>query len=152
MLQILMVICLFPLFFTVERIATVCLENERHVRTHKIFHLSAKYPLNAFEIDFDKNHYDRIYTQFAEFIEKFHGIDAMVASTSVDPLSYKSLYPIIMFDVSKQSERLKSGVTDITLQCRFKENVAANTVAHVIMISDRKIRFKSDEEKMTVMF
>ena len=111
-----------------------------------------KYPLNAFEIDFDENHYDRIYTQFAEFIQKFHGIDDMVASTSVDPLSYKSLYPIIMFDVSKQSERLKSGVTDITLQCKFKENVAANTVAHVIMISDRKIRFKSDGEKMTVMF
>ena len=57
-----------------------------------------------------------------------------------------------MFDVSKQSERLRSGVTDIAIQCRFKENPPATTVAHAVMISDRKLRFKSDGEKMSVLF
>ena len=57
-----------------------------------------------------------------------------------------------MFDVSKQSERLRSGVTDVAIQCRFKENPAATTVAHAVMISDRKLLFKSDGEKMSVLF
>ena len=111
-----------------------------------------RYPLNDFETDFTKNHYDHWYHEFANFIQKFYGINEMVASTSVDPLLYKDLFPIYFFDVSKQSERLKSGVTDVTLHCRFKENVAANTTAHVVMISDRKIRFASDGQKMSVLF
>ena len=111
-----------------------------------------RYPLNDFEIDFAKNHYDHLYREFSSFIEKFYGIDDSVVSTSVNPLTYKSLFPIILFDVSKQSERLKSGVTDITLHCRFKANVDASTIAHVVLISDRKIRFASNGEKMSVLF
>ena len=57
-----------------------------------------------------------------------------------------------MFDVSRQSERLKSQVTDITLHVNFNPKPAAKTIAHVIMISDRKLRFKSDGEKMSVLF
>ena len=111
-----------------------------------------RYPLNDFAIDFAKNHYDHLYREFSSFIEKFYGIDDSVVSTSVNPLTYKSLFPIILFDVSKQSERLKSGVTDITLHCRFKANVDASTIAHVVLISDRKIRFASNGEKMSVLF
>ena len=62
------------------------------------------------------------------------------------------MYPIFCFDVSKQSERLKSGVTDITLHCRFGANVTTGTVAHVLIISDRKLKFKSDGEKLSVIF
>ena len=108
--------------------------------------------MNSFETDFTMNHYDHLYHDFSSFVQKFYKIDKMVACTSVDPLTYKSLYPIFFFDVSRQSERLKSGVTDITLHCQFKENPAVKTIAHAVMISDRKLRFKSDGEKMTVLF
>ena len=111
-----------------------------------------RYPLNDFETDFAKNQYDNLYHEFANFTRKFYKVDDMITSTSVDPLTYKSLFPIIVFDVSKQSERLKNGVTDITLQCRFSSNPPEKTMAHAIMISDRKLRFKSDGEKMSVMF
>ena len=111
-----------------------------------------RYPLNDFETDYQKNHYNHLYHEFSSFIQKFYGIDDGVVSTSVNPLTYKSLFPIILFDVSKQSERMKSGVTDITLHCRFKANVPESTVAHVVLISDRKIRFGSDGEKMSVLF
>ena len=111
-----------------------------------------RYPINSFETNFTQNHYDHLYRDFSSFIQKFYKVDKMIASTVVNPLSYKSLYPIIMFDVSRQSERLKSGVTDITLHCQFKENPPAKTIAHAVMISDRKLRFKSDGEKMTVLF
>ena len=76
----------------------------------------------------------------------------MVVSSAVDPLLYKSIYPILMFDVSKQSERLKSGITDITVHCRFKENLGVTVRCHAVMISDRKLRFQSDGSKMVVLY
>ena len=111
-----------------------------------------RYPLNDFETDFSKNHYDNLYHEFSSFIHKFYKVDSMITSTVVDPTSYKSLFPIIMFDVSRQSDRLKTGVTDVTLKCHFSANVRPKTVAHVVMISDRKLRFKTDGGKASVLF
>ena len=76
----------------------------------------------------------------------------MITSTCVDAMTYKSLFPIIMFDVSKQSEKLKSAVTDITLDIKFKENPAANSVAHAVVISDRKLRFQANGDHMNVLY
>ena len=111
-----------------------------------------RYPLNDFETSFKKNHMDHLYNDFIDFRKKFYGIDPLISPTCVGPLDYKKIYPILCFDVSKQSERLKSGVTDITLQCRFGANVAASTIAHAVIISDRKLKFKSDGEKLSVVF
>ena len=79
-------------------------------------------------------------------------MDKMITSTSVDAITYKSLFPIMMFDVSKQSEKLKSTVTDITIDIKLKENPAKKSVAHAVMISDRKLRFKSNGDQMTVLY
>ena len=111
-----------------------------------------RYPLNDFETDFAKNNYDRLYNEFTGFRKKFYGIDNIITSTPVGPLDFKDKYPIYCFDVSKQSERLKSGVTDITLECKFAENPEAGTVAHAVIISDRKLKFKSDGEKLSVIW
>ena len=111
-----------------------------------------RYPLNDFTTDFTKNYFTYFYNEFIRFKKKFYGVDSVVSSVYVGPLDFKERYPIFVFDVSKQSERLKSGVTDITLQCRFSANVPANTVAHAMMISDRKLKFKSDGEKLSVIF
>ena len=111
-----------------------------------------RYPLNDFETSFKKNHFDHLYNDFIGFRKKFYGIDPLISPTSVGPIPYKTRYPILCFDVSKQSERLKSAVTDITLQCRFEKSVPASTIAHVLIISDRKLRLKSDGEKLSVIF
>ena len=111
-----------------------------------------RYPLNRFESDFAKNHYDDLYYQFASFIEKFYKVDKIAASTCVGTVEYKTLFPIIMFDVSRQSERLKSAVTDITLGVQFSKNPDPKTIAHAVMISDRKTRFKSNGDQMNVLY
>ena len=41
----------------------------------------------------------------------------------MSPLTFKSLYPIHVFDVSKQSERLTEGVVDLTVRMEFSENL-----------------------------
>ena len=111
-----------------------------------------RYPLNDFETNFAKNHYDHLFHEFSSFIQKYYKVDDMITSTLVDPVTYKECFPIILFDVSKQSDRLKTGVTDITLKCHFSANVPASTIAHAVMISDRKLRFKTDGQKTTVLF
>ena len=111
-----------------------------------------RYPLNSFEIDFDKNQFDHIYRDFSSFTEKFFKVDKIISSTGVDAMDYKSLYPILVFDVKNQHDRLKSGVTDITMKCTFKANIPPSTVAHAVIISDRKLKFKSDGEKLSVIY
>ena len=76
----------------------------------------------------------------------------MVSSTSVDPITYKDLFPIFVFDVSKQSERLQQGVVDITVEMMFNVAIPGDTVAYAMIISDRKLRFQSDGKKMSVIF
>ena len=55
-----------------------------------------------------------------------------------------------MFQNSRK--KLKSTVTDITINIKFKENPAKKSVAHAVMISDRKLRFKSNGNQMTVLY
>ena len=110
-----------------------------------------RYPLNDFETKFSQNNFDVLYTNFIAFRKKFYGIDPMISPTFIGPIEYRTIYPIVCFDVSKQSERLKSGVTDITLHCRFEENPANKTIAHAVIVSDRKLKFKSDGEKLSVI-
>ena len=111
-----------------------------------------KFPLTDMNADFSENKYTNVYFDFMNFMQRYYQIDPLVATTAVDTLTYKSLYPIIFFDVSKQSESLKTGMVDITIQCYFKNNVDAGTVAHAVIISDRKLTFKSDGSKMNVIF
>ena len=57
-----------------------------------------------------------------------------------------------MFNVSRQSECLNHGVVDITIDMQFSENVAANTRAYALVISDRRLKLQSDGKKMNVLY
>ena len=66
--------------------------------------------------------------------------------------AFKSIYPIYVFDASKQSERLTEGVVDLIVRMEFGANVSANTQAYALVISDLMLKFKSDGSKMSVLF
>ena len=57
-----------------------------------------------------------------------------------------------MFDVSKQSERLKYSVTDIQIKAHFDNNVNTSTEAYAVIISDRLINLQSYGNKMSVVY
>jgi len=59
---------------------------------------------------------------------------------------------MFVFDVTKQSEKLKNSVTDIQIKIQFSENVAANTKAFAVVISDESLIFQSDGNKMRVEY
>ena len=65
--------------------------------------------------------------------------------------AFKSLYPIIVFDVRKQNERIKSGVMDIQVRLEFGTVVPAATIAYAVIISDRVYKLSSDGKSMSVV-
>ena len=46
-----------------------------------------------------------VYKSFCDFASIYYGIDNLLAGSQVNPDAYKTLYPIHVVDVSKQSER-----------------------------------------------
>ena len=113
---------------------------------------STRYPTADYNIDFDKNMFSRAYGDAAEFRSKFYNMDELISNPNITPLEYKVIYPLFLFDVSKQSEKLKYSTTDIQIKIHFKDGLAANTQAYAVIISDRLINFQSDGNKFSVVF
>ena len=101
----------------------------------------SRYPSVDMATDFAKEQYAGVYKSFYDFDNRYYGIDNLLAGSTVSPAAFKSLYPIHVFDVSKQSKRLTEGVVDLTVRMEFSANVPANTQAYALVISDRMFKF-----------
>ena len=119
--------------------------------------LNAKrYPDTDYDVKFDENRFCRIYGDSSTFRKKFYNMDELVSNHNINPVDYKNLYPIFVFDVTKQSEKLKTSVSDIHVKMRFNTNPALddagnprNVMAYAVIISDRLFHFVSDGSKIT---
>ena len=141
-------------------------KNNRQTRNPAIFdHLfvrniyvtlnAKRYPDTDYENNFTTNKYSRIYGDAALFRKKFFNMDELVSNPGIDPNNYKHIYPLYLFDVSKQSEKLKTSVSDIHIKASFGDapgggdNPPADTIAYAVIISDRLFHFVSDGSKIT---
>ena len=68
----------------------------------------------------------------------------------MDLLTYKKLFPIFYFDVSKKIERFDNSVVNVPVRMKFGVNIPENVVAYALIISDGRIIFKSDGKKLNV--
>jgi len=59
---------------------------------------------------------------------------------------------MFVFDVTKQSKKLKTSVTDIKIKAQFSANVPANTEAFAVVVSDKSLIFQSGGQKMRVEY
>ena len=110
-----------------------------------------RYPDSDIKTNFRENDYMKLYCMFDNFKKEYYGIDSLVGGTQVNVSAYKTLFPIIVFDVRKQSEKMKNGVSDITMKFEFGDNVPANTMGYAIVISDRIYKISSDGKNMSVV-
>jgi len=76
-------------------------------------------------------------------IKKYSGRRQILTTTSVC---------LLFFDLSKQSEKLKSSVVDVQIRAIFNEAVPAGTQAYAVVISDKLLTFQSDGSKMYVVY
>jgi len=68
----------------------------------------------------------------------------------IDQNDFKTLYPLFVFDVSKQSVGLKNSISDITIRSKFNSNVAANTKCYCLILSDRILKLSGDGSRMII--
>jgi hypothetical protein len=111
-----------------------------------------RYPAVDYNLSFPNQRFSRAYRDAATFSEKFYGMDQLITQSNITPADFKDLFPIMVFDVSKQSERLKSSVVDIQIKATFNAAVPAGTEAFAVVISDRMLKFQSDGQKMSVIY
>ena len=114
---------------------------------------SRRYP----EIDYDDTKFTqqkflRVYGDAAAFQTKFDNVEGLISSPNITPADYKELFPMFVFDVTKQSEKLKNSVTDIQIKAQFSANVPANTEVFAVVISDKSLIFQSDGQIMRVEY
>ena len=104
--------------------------------------------------DFTEEQFADVYKSFYDFASRYYGIDNLLAGSTVSSPAFKSLYPIHVFDVTRQSERLTEGVVDLIVRMEFGANngAPANTRPYALVINDRTLKFKSDGSKMSVLF
>ena len=113
---------------------------------------STRYPEVDYQISFPRQQFSSAYGDAALVKSKFFNMDELVSNPNISPSDYKDLYPLFLFDVSKQSERLKYSVTDIQIKVFFEGNVDAQTETYAVIISDRLINFQSDGNKFSVVY
>jgi len=112
---------------------------------------SERYPMSDIITNVNRNEYMKLYGMFDDFKKEYYGIDSLVGGTQVNVAAYKSLFPIIVFDVRKQNKKLKTGVTDIQVRFEFAAAVPANTMAYSVIISDRFYKLSSDGKNLSVV-
>ena len=122
---------------------------------------ATRYPDTDYNNDFITNQYSRIYGDTALFRKKFFNMDELVSNCGINPVEFKNLFPLFLFDVSKQSEKLKTSVSDIHIKASFgphpnptnanpaPPNPPVGTMAYAVIISDRLFHFVSDGSKIT---
>ena len=125
--------------------------NDVDVRNIYVMLNSTRYPTVDYNINFGEQKFSRVYGDAADFRSKFFNMDELVSSPNINPSDYRLLYPLFLFDVSKQSEKLKYSTTDIQVKMLFGANPPAGTQVYGVIISDRLINFQSDGNKFSVI-
>ena len=113
---------------------------------------SIRYPTADYNISFLAQKFSRVYGETAEFRSKFYNMDELISNPNITPYDFKYMYPLFLFDVSKQSEKLKYSTTDIQVKMHFSAPVPADTQAYAVIINDRLINFQSDGNKLSVVY
>ena len=113
---------------------------------------STRYPTTDYDVKFGGSRISRVYGDVADFRKKFYNMDELVSNPNINPSDYELLYPLFLFDVSKQSEKLKYSTTDIQVKMSFDDGAPANAQVYGVIISDRLINFQSDGNKFSVVF
>ena len=112
---------------------------------------STRYPTTDYNISFPEQRFSRAYGDATDFRSKFFNMDELISNPNINPSDYKDLYSLFLFDVSKQSEKLKYSTTDIQVKMFFKGEIPAGTQVYGVIISDRLINFQSDGNKFSVI-
>ena len=119
------------------------------VTNMKVITNSIECPSIDVNSNFSTNMITGWYKRMIDFKRSFYGVDKMVSCTGVDAKDFKSLYPLFVFDISRQKESTEiSRVVDLSVTMTFNDGIAANTNAYALVISDRNMVLQADGARL----
>ena len=99
--------------------------------------LGRLYPSQAEVLNFPANQYSKAYNNAAKFRELFDGTPELFSHFGINPIDFKTLYPLFVFNVSNQIPKTISSVVEVVFNVQFGANPPANTTAYCLTISDK---------------
>lgn len=111
-----------------------------------------QYPRTDYDLDIAQNGFARLFGDLSKFRANYSGVTPELAHCNISPSEWKSLYPFYVFDVTKQSERLKVDTIDVKIKVRFAGNVPADTQAYALVLSDRKLMMQSNGNNFNIVY
>ena len=105
------------------------------------------YSINNYFNSFTKNTGARWYTEFKKFREYYMGSEVNDGAISYN--DFINLYRLYVFDISKQSEIVTGGVSNVRLEFKFGRapSVNARNMAYCVSYYDRLWSLRSDGTK-----
>ena len=110
-----------------------------------------RYPIYDTTNNFSSNNYSNFYEQFDNYKKKKFGFNSLIGGTQVSYPAFKTLFPLFVFDVTRQNDKLTSGVIDLQLKFFFNDPVPADTIAYAIIESDRRYKLTSDGKNLVMV-
>ena len=117
------------------------------IRQAQVKMLGRLYPSQVEIINFPANHYSKAFNNAAKFRELFDGTPDLFSHSGINPIDFKNLYPLFVFDVSNQIPKTISAVVEVVFNVQFRI-APANTTAYCLTISDKIFDLKGDGSKM----
>ena len=122
--------------------------NHFHYRNAFVQLNNERYPEHDLRINYDMNHYIHPFKMLVDYFEEVVGGNQLSFGLN----DFEALYPILLFDISNQSEKLKSTPIDIRIKVSFGKVVDKEAVAYALVLSDRFIKLESDGNKMNIVY
>ena len=107
-----------------------------------------RYPYTQPSTDLATKRYTYWYREYLNFFKNYIRNPNLNACLSY--ADYIKYYPMYIFDVSKQPEKLKNCTIDATIMMTFAENVPANTQAYCVMYFDSLYELVGDVNKQII--
>nr|XP_004208085.1 uncharacterized protein LOC101234862 [Hydra vulgaris] len=108
---------------------------------------NVRFPEADYELSFPNQKISRPNRDVSTFKEKFYRTNEIISNCNISTLGYRDFYPLMVFDLRNQSERLKPSVSDIQIKAYFSENVPDGTEAFAVIISERLGKLKSNGDR-----
>lgn len=110
------------------------------------------YPKTPVVMNFGINDYSRMYKSMDEFKKEFYGYNSLIGGNQINYACFKSLFPIFVFDLRRQSEILKSGVVDIEIKTEFLNAVPDETFGYSVILSDSLYKLSTNGSNLVNVY
>lgn len=101
---------------------------------------SESYPYENLKISYTQNRYADLYYMYSKFRESYYEADSTQPLLNI--LDYKKFAPLVVIDCSHQSEVIKSGPVDVSVEFETEiDGIKDNTTAFCLLLHDRIVEY-----------